>query len=136
MSDSFPNSLMSGHLNENGLTHATHLSFCQQTSQNDKMLFDHHPFAGYPEPNRHCVIDQLNINQGIRNISFWGGAKSRRGNIFWCWFIENPTFGFIKASIKSLVPVWKDSRIKDLHDIVWRPWPWACLDLVIILTMA
>ena len=61
MSDSFPNSLMSGHLNS--LTHATHLSFCQQTSQNDKMLFDHHPFAGYPEPNRHCVIDQLNINQ-------------------------------------------------------------------------
>ena len=31
----------------------------------DKMLCDHHPFAsaGYPEPERHCVIDQLNINQ-------------------------------------------------------------------------
>ena len=30
-----------------------------------KMLFDHHPFAsaGYPEPDRYCVIDQLNINQ-------------------------------------------------------------------------
>ena len=134
MSDSFPNSLMSGHLNENGLTHATHLSFCQQTLQN----------ALWSPPICFCWISwtwqtlrdwSTQYQSGIRNISFWGGVHRGRGNIFWCWFIESPTFGFIWASIKSLVPVWNASRIKDLHDIVWRPWPWACLDLVIILTI-
>ena len=132
MSDSFPNSLMSGHLND--LTHATHLSFCQQILQN----------ALWSPPICFCWISwtwqtlhdwSTQYQSGIRNISFWGGVhRGARQHILMLIYWK-PNIWFYLSIIKSLVLVWNASRIKDLHDIVWRPWPWACLDLVIILTI-